>query len=211
MIDPMPSNPEPRPELDFMLEEALALHGQGALEPAEAMYRHILALEPHHFTAMHCLGSLRNQCGDYEVAAKILGEALQINPRSALAHFNLGVALWNLHRPEEALAHYQYSLILQPGNANALMNRATALQALGRQEEALASLDKFLTLQPDAPEGHLNRGIVLQGLLRLDEALASLDLAIALKPDLAEAHMARGNVLFARWTACCCHDSKADP
>ena len=122
-------------------------------------------------------------------AAEAGGDLLLSPP--PLAHLHLGTALLQAQRPEEALTHCRFVLMLQPGHADALLNQAAALQTLGRATEALATLDRLLALQPDSAEAHLNRGIVLQGLNRLEEAQASLDRALALDPESPAAHLAR--------------------
>lgn len=182
-------------ELVSDLEKAMSLHQEGELQGAEALYRRILSSEPRHFTALHCLGVMKNQCGDFEEGARILGEALRVNSRSALGHMNLGIALWNLNRPDEALSHYQLSLLLNPSNTDALLNRAAALHHLGRHNEALESLDQLLSMAPNSIDGHMNRSIVLRGLGRWEESIASLDAVLGLKPDWAEAHIAMGDTL----------------
>jgi len=146
-----------RPDLAALLESALALHADGDLESAEALYTEILGREPQHFTARHCLGVIASQRGRYEDAARMIGEALQLNPRSAMAHLNLGIALGQLGRPAEAISHYRLSLALNPDFPDTHMNLAVALHALQRHEQALAAYDRALELKPDFALAHSNK------------------------------------------------------
>ncbi|MBI5942243.1 MAG: tetratricopeptide repeat protein [Caulobacterales bacterium] len=148
-------------ELAALQEQALQLHADGKLDEAEILYQRILSLEPLNFTATHCLGVIESQRFHYEAAVERIGEALRLNPRSAMAHLNLGIALGGLGRYQEALTHYQLSLVLNPKFPDTYMNRAIALHRLGRHEESLASYDKCLSIKPDFALAHSNKVFVL--------------------------------------------------
>ena len=65
-----------------------------------------------------------------------------------LALSNLGPALANLSRQEEALASYEKALAVNPADAEALNNLGIVLKDLKRPEEALASYDGALAIKP---------------------------------------------------------------
>ncbi|GLH73165.1 acetylglucosamine transferase [Geothrix limicola] len=194
----MPLSPDPAPESaeakTSLLEAALHRHDLGDLDGAEDLFRRILGQDARHFIATHQLGVIANQRGHYEDAAQILATALQLHPRSALAHMNRGVALWNLGRAEEALQHYQLALLINPKSVEALLNQAVALRSLGRSEQARAALEKARSLEPE--DGRVLRALagLLQELHRHEEALACLDEALRLRPDDADALTDRGAV-----------------
>ncbi len=196
MNDTTSGQPEPAGDLAALLEEALALHDQGQLEPAESLFRAILARAPRHFVALHQLGVIHSQRGDHQAAADAFATALLVNPRSARAHLNLGIALANLQRSDQALAHYQQSLLLDPGNPQTHLNLGIALRGLGRLEEALACFDQALALQPDSIKALLNRSSVLDELQRAEEALLGYDRALLLQPRDAHALSCRGAALL---------------
>ena len=114
-----------------------------------------------------------------------------MKPNYAETHYNRGVALQNLKRPEEALASYDKAIALKPDDAEAYNNRGNALNNLKRFDEALASYDKAVALKPDYVETYYNRGIVLREPKRgridkngsptvyLDQSPASLRLSYA--------------------------------
>jgi predicted O-linked N-acetylglucosamine transferase (SPINDLY family) len=109
---------------------------------------------------------------------------------------NRGVALWNLKRPEEALACYARALSLEPGFAEAWGNQGLALRDMGRYEDALASFETVLSLEPRNAVAANSRGNVLRDMKRHDEAIQSYDAAISFRPDYAEALINRG---YTRW------------
>jgi protein O-GlcNAc transferase len=176
-------------------QQGLAHHQQGRLNEAEALYRAALERDPRHFGALHLTGLIHYQRGAFAAAADWIGRALAINPASPEAHSNLGLALLELKRPEDALAAHERSLKLRPNVPDSLNNRGNALQALNRPAEALADYDRALGLRPDFVLAHANRGNALRALGRLDEAVAAFDRALQLAPDFDAALNNRGRTL----------------
>jgi protein O-GlcNAc transferase len=176
-------------------QQGFALHRQGRLDEAEAVYRRVLASQPAHFGALHFTGLIHYQRGALAEAVEWIGRALAVNPASPEAHSNLGLALLDLKRPEEALASHERSLKLKPDLPDTLNNRGNALQALNRPAEALADYDRALQLRPDYVLAHNNRGNALRALGRLEEAVAAFDRALQFAPDFDAALNNRGRAL----------------
>ena len=166
-----------------LFQQGISLHQQGGLAQAKTIYEQVLAKQPKHFDALHMLGVIAAQTNNHALAVELMGKAIEINPNSASAYSNRGLALQDLKRTDEALASYDKAIALKPDYAEAFNNRGIALQDLKRLDEALASYDKAVALKPDYADAFNNRGNALRGLRRLDEALASYDKAVALKPD----------------------------
>jgi len=177
------------------LKQALALHQQGHLAQAEALYKEVLQVQPQHFDALQLLASIWTHRGSSIAAIELFDRALAINPHHASALSNRGVALQDLGRHEEALLSYDRALAIKPDYAEALANRGNALRHLARNEEALLSYDRALAIKPAHVVALSNRGNALRDLHRLDEALRSYDRALAIMPDHAETLTNRGNVL----------------
>ncbi len=179
------------------MQQAMALHQQGALAEARWLYEQVLAHQPKHFVARYLAGMVALQSGQPELALQSIARALKIKPDFADAWASHGAALQALGRLEEAVTSYTRATAIAPDHAEAYNNRGTALQKLGRSEAALASHDRAIAVRPDHAEAHSNRGNALQALKRFDEALASYDTALAIRPDYAEALCNRGNALQA--------------
>src|SRR6185437_14703427 len=113
------------------------------------------------------------------------------------AQINLGNALMEEGRPEDAATWYRRALALQPNYPEAQNNLGNALKELGRLEEALASYQRAATLRPNYPEANNNLGNALQQAGRLDEALAAYERALAARPDAPEILNNLGNLLLA--------------
>lgn len=196
MVDLTQSDSESPIDVASMLAEALDSHQQNHLTQAEALYQMVLLINPADFVANHQLGVLKNQYGDFEAAEKFLNEAVRLRPKSPLARLNLGIALWNLDKADEALMNYEYSLLIQPDNPETLWNCAVALRMLQRPEEALVRLEQLLWLDNLHLEAFLHRGLLLEELDRTEEALSSYEQVLLLQPDHADALVNRGNALL---------------
>uniref|UniRef100_UPI003457B40F tetratricopeptide repeat protein n=1 Tax=Polaromonas sp. 39-63-25 TaxID=1970420 RepID=UPI003457B40F len=181
--------------LAAQLAQAVALHQQGQLDQAEALYKEILRVQPQHFDALQLLATMAVQRKDPVTAMALFDQALKISPDHPSALNNRGNALRDLNRPEEALASYEHALRLQPDYAEALANRGAALRDLERYAEALESYDRALRIKPDYALALSNRGNALRALKRPLEALASYDRALGVRPDDAQVLSNRGNAL----------------
>jgi predicted O-linked N-acetylglucosamine transferase (SPINDLY family) len=182
-----------------LFRHGFALHQQGDLSQAADAYRKVLAVQPGHFDALHCLGIICLQRGDPQQALDLIGRAITVNAAIPEAHSNLGIALSDLRRPAEAVQSYDKAIALKPDYADAHNNRGNALNDLGQPREALQSFDRAIALKPDSAEAHKNRGNALAELGRHEEALQGYDQALALKPDLK---LLYGQWLTARMNIC---------
>ena len=80
-------------------------------------------------TPCTCSGVLRQQQGNGAEAARLIGAALKMNPRSVHALCNFGAVLNTLNRHDEALAAYDQALAVEPGHIEALCKRGSVLLA----------------------------------------------------------------------------------
>jgi len=182
--------------VQLRLQQGLAFHKRGQLDRAELIFREILIHAPDCFDALHLLGIIEGQRGNAAGATQWISQAIRINPYDAPAHSNVGSALLELKRPEEALASFDRALTLEPNFAGALNGRGNALLELKRPDEALANFERALALNSEFAGALNGRGIALLELKRPDEALASFDRALALNPDFAGALNDRGIALL---------------
>ena len=183
-------------QIQALGRQAMALHQQGQLDQAEAIYRRLIEAAPGLFPPYFLLGMLRLQTGDSADAAALLGRALQLQPGDPGALLHYGLALHGQKRFEDALAAYDRALRLQPGMIAARVGRGGALRALDRAEEALAEYEQALVADPKDADAWTVRGALLRGLKRTEEALESLNRAAALEPDSAEILQERGELLW---------------
>ena len=120
--------------------------------------------------------------GDWDAARRAFEHAVSWNHDLALGHFNLGVTLGVLKRPDEAIAAYRRTLQVAPAMSEALINLGVELFKAGRPHEALAPLEQAVRRAPEQAAGHHNLGVVLAELGRVAEAIRALEKADTLAP-----------------------------
>ena len=174
------------------LTQAVALHQQGHLAQAKAIYTSLLEENNANADAWHLLGMVAYQERDYALASDLIHKAIALNPNMAGFHSNLGLVLRELGQFEAALASYQKSLSLRPGVAETYNNQGNAYAAVQKYKEAIESYDLAIRFKPDYASAHYNRGNTLFRIRKLVEAIASYDKAIRLQPDYHQAFDNRG-------------------
>ena len=122
--------------------------------------------------------------------------ALAVTENNHLAHNNLGNALAQQGRIDEAMSHFLLSLKIKPNSPKTHNNIGVALLELGNPEGAIAHFSESLRIQYDSAETHNNLGASFIRLGEPDKALSHLRYAVELKEDYEEAHNNLGNVLL---------------
>ncbi len=178
-----------------LLQQAVALHQNGQLAQAQAIYLDILKSQPKHFDALHLLGVIALHTKNYQSAVDLIDKAIETYPSNANAYYNRGNALKELKQLDAAVASYDQAIRLKPDYADAYYNRGGILKELKQLDAAVASYDQVINLNPGYADAYYNRGNILKELKQLDAAVASYDQAIRLKPDYTDAYYNRGIAL----------------
>jgi tetratricopeptide (TPR) repeat protein len=117
-------------------------------------------------------------------------------PRSrAITETNLGTALQEDGRMDEAIARYRRALEIQPDYVPAFNNLGVALRASGRTDDAIRAYRAGLALRGDYPDLHYNLANALLAIDRPDEAAEHFRQATKGAPDSAGAHNNLGMAL----------------
>ena len=182
-------------EVAELIKKGVALHQQGHIAQANVIYQQVLAKQPNHFDALHLSGVISLQSKNHTLAIELISRAIEVNLNVAAAYSNLGLALKELGRLEDALISYDRAIAIKPDSAEAYYNRGLTLQELKQLKRARASYDKAISLKPEYAEAYCDRGNVLHELGLLEEAVANYQNAIALNTEFAGAFSNRGNVL----------------
>ena len=106
--------------------------------------------------------------------------ALALGADDATAHYNLGNALRDAGKLDEAAASYRQAIALRPDLPDAYTNLGLTLEARDRLEEAVDSYDKAILSQPTNAIAHNNRGNALKKLGQFEAAFASFQRALEL-------------------------------
>ena len=180
----------------------------GRINDAEKLASQITQKFPQHLFAWKVLGAIFGQTGRHFEAAHAFQKAVNLSPKDAEAHFNLGITFQALKKFNKAEASYNQAIILKPDYAKAYCNLGIIHFDSGRLDKSQASYIKAIDLNPNFAEAHNNLGNVLKELGKLNEAQNSYQTAIALKPDYAEAYNNLGNLMRDRGNlveACSAH------
>ncbi|MCC6610633.1 MAG: tetratricopeptide repeat protein [Burkholderiales bacterium] len=197
------------------LEAALALHEQGRIDAADAIYRRILAAAPDHAQALHLAGLAAHQRGDDAAAVALIERAIVRDGTVGLCHLNLGNALRALGRGEEALASYARATERDPGRFAAWFNFGQLARERGRADAAVAAFRRALALDPASDDAAFGLAMALiERRTEGDERTASAAEAVALlesrwtrAPDQTEMRyvLARALEACGRWTEAAAH------
>jgi protein O-GlcNAc transferase len=177
------------------LANALAAFQAGNLGQAELLCKRVLEADRKQFDALHMLGVIEAQRGDFAAGARRLKAALRVRPDSTDALINLGRMQSELGDNAGAMAAFQRALVLAPQSALAHVNFGIVLSRLRRPQEALMHCDAALAVAPGYALAWNCHGNVLAELERPLEALESYDRALRLDPKLAEAQLGRATIL----------------
>lgn len=132
---------------------------------------------------------------DYQSSLALWSDTVAKAPGNPRAHNNLGSALVELGRLDEAIAAFRTALRLQPDHLESLNNLGNALLLLRppQVDEALRAYEAALAADPSYATAHSNFGNALISLPgRLDDAIAHLQTALRLRPVYPEAHFNLG-------------------
>jgi predicted O-linked N-acetylglucosamine transferase (SPINDLY family) len=184
------------PQSQQILARAFAAHQAGNIGQAEFLYKMVLQADKKQFDALHMLGLIEAQRGNFAGGLTRIREALRVRPNAPEALINLGRIQSELGDQALAVATYKKALAADPKSALAHSNLSIVLRKEGQTEEALTHCDAALAILPNYPDAHSNRGNVLADLERYEEALTAYNKAVALAPNHDSAHLGRGNAFW---------------
>lgn len=177
-------------------EEAVKLLQPAAARwPDDEKVRRLLA------SARYGRGTEQLDAGDDAGAAASLREAVRLVPDDVEAQMNLGRALHNLQRYDEALHAFERVIQTQPSFPLAWFHRGMSYYAMGEPDKAVEDLTQQIAATPDYPPAHLIRGLALLARGEAEQALEDLAIASSKMPDDAAAQLgyARALMQAGRW------------
>jgi predicted TPR repeat methyltransferase len=206
----MQNSRSPRAEVQELLRA-------GRHEEAERRLQEICAGPGADAESWFFLGAFSGKRGDAVGAENCFRQALAIKPDFLQARFNLGIALRDQNRLDEARAELEAVLAAQPGHVEAGNALGYVYVRLERWDEAERCFRAALARNPLFPDALVNLGNLLSSsarwaeavalyrsnlasalarLGRIEEAVAAYRLAITANPTNAEMHAQLGIVLY---------------
>jgi tetratricopeptide (TPR) repeat protein len=161
---------------------------QGDLKTAQAVFRHVTAMDPAYVDGPVNVARAQLQEGDVDGAAAMLEQALKIAPDLAKAHFFLAMALKTMGRYGEAHEHLRVAAGQYPRD-RVVLNQIGRIDFLERRfDDAIASFTKALEVDPEDLEAHYNLMLCHQG--KGDASLAARERALYMRFKADEAAQA---------------------
>lgn len=128
------------------------------------------------------------QASHWKNSESLWSHTLACTSGNNIAHNNLGTALLQMGRVDEAAIHFQKALEVQPQNAEARNNLGNAFFQKGRMDEAVAHYQKALQVNPKLALARYNLGVAFLKNGRVQEAVGHFQGALEVEPDFAKAH-----------------------
>ena len=135
------------------------------------------------------------QCGYWKNSATLFSQALQVTQNNYLAHTNLGIALVEEGKTQEAIGHYRAALQIKPSDDNTHYNLANALKKQGVIDEAIIHYREAVKWNPHYSKAHNNLGVYLDAQGLSDEAIIHYRQALQIEPTNPGFHFNLGMAL----------------
>ncbi len=135
--------------------------------------------------------------GDPNAAGEALRKALQLNPSSPEAHFNMGELYMRLQEWSAAAREFEACAGLRNNVLRDYVYWTRALLEAGEDERATQVARFASAIAPGDAGVMVLLGTIEARKKRYSEALAWFERALKIAPNLGEAHLQRGNVLTA--------------
>ena len=148
-------------------------------------------LQWYHNKSVECIMS-----GEYLDAIRLLTRLVELDPLSAEAFYNWGLALTSMEQHEAAYEKYLKAIELKPDYADACYNCARSLIDMERYFQAAKMLEKFISLEPDAVEAYYLWGDCLGKAELYRQACEKYAIAVEMDPSLFFVYVNWGLAIF---------------
>jgi predicted O-linked N-acetylglucosamine transferase (SPINDLY family) len=183
------ANSDNLPDTGEKLALAISYHQSNQLDRAAQLYQEIIQQEPANGNALHLLGVIEYQRGDFPQAAELIKKALALLPRVAEIHVNLGNVYKDMGRKDDAVASYRKALKINPLHGSACYNLGVVLHSMLSFTEAGEYFRKALTQQPQlAAEIYGKLGNISSEQCKISDSINYYKKALALDPGNSELH-----------------------
>ncbi|MBC8359247.1 MAG: tetratricopeptide repeat protein [Candidatus Aminicenantes bacterium] len=136
------------------------------------------------------------QASHWRNTITLFENAVKVTENNYKALNNLGAALIDKGKPDEALLYFAEALRINPQKTDARNNLANVLSAQGKLDEAVSHYKEAIRINPEHADAHYNLANVLSAQRKLDEAVLHYKEAIEINPEYAKAYYHLGNILI---------------
>ena len=123
------------------------------------------------------------QIGYWQNSISLFKHTLDVTDRNFVAHYNLGKALEDDGRFEEALNHFSSALQIKPNYVEAQYNLGVIFGRMGDHHRELKAYMRAIQIKPDYAKAYANLGAVCAEMGLYSKAIWALKEALRLNPD----------------------------
>jgi Flp pilus assembly protein TadD len=151
----------------------------------EDFWNTVLAKRSDCWQAHNHLGGLLYMRGDINGAYFHFAKAVEINPQNCESNNNLGLALSELGKKEEAIHEFEIAVKLQDDTAIET-NLANTYLEVKKYDDAIRAYRNAIQLCPQNASAHCNLGWVLMRQGKVDDAIVEFRRTVELDPNMAQ-------------------------
>lgn len=179
-------------------KKALAYFQARQYEEAWTLYQELCQADRMDADAWLMCGLITGLRGDNAAAEDYCRQAVTLDPKLAVAHFNLGIALRSQNKFTEACQSFKRATELLTGYSEAMDALAQAYISLYQWPAAAQVLNEIIAIWPHKAEMYSNLGTVYQAMGRLQDAIAAYETALKINPRLGVALDSLGSAYLSR-------------
>jgi protein O-mannosyl-transferase len=116
----------------------------------------------------------------------LFNHTLSVTSDNLVIQYNLGHALGQQRRYDEAIPHFAEALRIKPDFFDALINMGITLSEQGKPAEAITYYQRSLDVEPNSAKAHMQLALALVTQKRADDALQQFYKALELSPNDAD-------------------------
>ena len=192
-------------DIRALLNRAIAAHGAGNFQEAEAGYKTVLEKQPNNSEAYFHYGKLAAQCGDFDAAEQLFRVAIANNQKNTASWLELGIIQRQKGDYEDAKKIFEKVIEIAPsGDLNksvALNNMGTLFVEMGMKNNAPQYYKQALEINSGYLSAVENLITTLDTLGHTYEAMSAIDKFISDNGESAKAlaMRARHNSIFGKF------------
>ena len=177
------------------LRDVSDMLNSGQLSSARVACQKICNKDRLNADAWTMLGVIHASMGNYKEAIKCFRKSIALNPRDALIHYNLGLALLKTNAHTTSVSEFRRALECNSNFTEARYNLAIALQQSGDFKEAESAYLDVLRSCPSMTNAYVRLSMLYMGTNRVEDALNACQDAIDHSDNLANANSQMGKIL----------------
>ncbi|MGH1365023.1 MAG: glycosyltransferase [Calditrichia bacterium] len=170
-------------EHNIVLEDATGLLAKGDLQPAELLFKNVLAENPLNIDALYGLSIIEKWQQNTDDALEKLERIVRLDVRFAPAYNDIGVIFKERDQLSEALEMFKKSLEIEPNFTEAKLNVSETLILRDEYENGIQVLYAILAEQPDNSSALLYLAQIYLAIEQYGEAEKQIRRVLELEPD----------------------------